>query len=144
MTRCGTSDAVASAGCEAASADATARPRDVSSLADSLIARLAAQRDLLQEMDHRFSSVSALTNSRDTSVSVQVDALGALTGLWLSPQALELGPGALAALIVETAAAAAHEVRHHQDRLIGELNSRVDDARETPLDLWDGSVIQAP
>jgi hypothetical protein len=61
-----------------------------SGLADSLVARMAAQRDLLREMDDRFSSISANAASPDESVSVEVDALGAMTALSLNPQALEL------------------------------------------------------
>jgi hypothetical protein len=79
----------------------------VSGLADSLVARMAAQRDLLREMDDRFSSISANVASPDESVSVEADGLGAMTGLWLGPQALELEPDALAKLIVDTAASAA-------------------------------------
>jgi hypothetical protein len=39
-------------------------------MADSLVARMVAQRDLLQEMDNRFSAISANVASPDESVSV--------------------------------------------------------------------------
>jgi hypothetical protein len=48
----------------------------VSSLADLLIARMAAQRDLLREIDERCSSISARAASPDESVRVEVDGLG--------------------------------------------------------------------
>jgi DNA-binding protein YbaB len=115
----------------------------VSGLADSLVARMVAQRELLQEMDDRFSSISAKVASPDESVSVEVDGLGALTGLWLGPQALELEPDALAKLIVDTATAAAREAVDRQDLLINELNDRMRALREAPLTLWDGTTVEA-
>lgn len=116
----------------------------MSGLADSLVARLAAQRDLLQEMDKRLSSISANVASPDESVGVEVDGLGAMTGLRLSPQALELEPDALAKLIVDTATSAARIALDRQDCLINELNQRMRAVSETPLALWDGSTVDAP
>lgn len=115
-----------------------------SSLADSVIAQLAAQRDLLREMDDQFASISAHVASPDESVRVEVDSLGALTGLWLSPQALERDHHALAKLIVDTASSAAQVVLDHQDVLVKELNERMHAVRAMPLTLWDGTTIQAP
>jgi DNA-binding protein YbaB len=116
----------------------------VSGLADSLIARLVAQRDLLEDMDKRLASISANATTPDESVSVEVDGLGAMTGLWLDPQALELEPDALAKLIVDTATSAAQSALDRQDLLINELNHRMRAVRETPLSLWDGTTIEAP
>jgi DNA-binding protein YbaB len=116
----------------------------VSGLADSLIARMVEQRDLLQEMDDRLSSISSLVSSPDESVSVEVDGLGAMTGLWLGPQALELEPEALANLIVDTAASAAREALDRQALLINELNHRMRAVREAPITLWDGTMLEAP
>ena len=116
----------------------------VSSLADSLVARMVAQRDLLQEMDKRFSSISAHVASPDESVSVEVDGLGAMTELWLGPQSLALDSDALAKMIVDTARAAARLADERQDLLIDELNNRMRAAREAPLTLWDGTRIEAP
>ena len=64
----------------------------MSGLADSVIARIVEQRDLMQALDEHCQSISARVTSRDESVSVEVDGLGAMTGLWLRPQALKLGP----------------------------------------------------
>jgi DNA-binding protein YbaB len=116
----------------------------VRSLANRLVARMAAQRDLLQEMDERFSSISAKVASPDESVSVEVDGLGAMTGLCLGRHALKLEPDALAKLIVDTAAAAARIGVDRQDMLIEELNPRMRAVREAPLTLWDGTTIEAP
>ena len=107
----------------------TARPDlgelDVGGLAESLIVRMVAQRDLLGEMGGRFALISAHVASPDESVGVEVDALGAMTGLRLGPAARELEPDVLANLIVETAAAAAQQVLDRQDLLINELNHRM-------------------
>jgi hypothetical protein len=115
----------------------------VSGLADSLVARMVAQRDLLREMDVRFSSISAQIASPDESIRVEVDGLGAMTGLWLKPQALELESDDLAKLIVDTATSAAQEALDRQDLLINELNDRMRTVREAPLTLWDGTAIEA-
>ena len=111
------------------------------SLADSLIERMAAQRDLLQEMDDRCSSISGHATSPDESVSVEVDGLGAMTGLWLEHRALELEPEALAKLIVDTAAAAAQVAINRQNVVVDELNERMRDLQKMPLTLWDGTAI---
>lgn len=113
-------------------------------LADSLIARMVAQRDLLQEMDDRCSSISGHATSPDESVSVEVDGLGAMTGLWLDPRALVHEPDILAKLIVTTAAAAAQVAVDRQNIVVEELNDRMRALQETPLTLWDGTTIEAP
>ena len=116
----------------------------MSGLADSLIARMAAQRDLLEEMDDRFSSISARVASPDETVTIEVNGLGAMTGMWLAPQALDLESDALAKLIVDTAAAAARDAVDRQNVLVDELNDRMRALREAPLTLWDGTTVEAP
>ena len=113
----------------------------MSGLADSVIARVIEQRDLLQALDEHCRSISARVTSRDKSVSVEVDGLGAMTGLWLRPQALKLGRDALAKLIVDTAAAAARVCVDRQNFLITEFNRRMHTLAETPLTCWDGTTI---
>jgi DNA-binding protein YbaB len=113
----------------------------VSGLADSLMARIVEQRDLLQALDEHCRSISARVTSRDESVSVEVDGLGAMTGLWLRPQALKLGRDALAKLIVDTAQAAAHVCVDRQNFLTTEFNRRMRTLDETPLTCWDGTAI---
>jgi hypothetical protein len=113
----------------------------VSGLADSLIARIVKQRDLLQALDEHCRSTSVQVTSRDESVGVEVDGLGAMTGLWLRPQALKLGPDALAKLIVDTAQSAASVCVDRQNFLIAEFNRRMRALDETPLICWDGTTI---
>lgn len=111
------------------------------SLADSVIARVIEQRNLLQALDEHCRSISARVTSRDESVSVEVDGLGAMTGLWLRPQALKLGRDALAKLIVDTAAAAVTVCINRQNFLITEFNRRMHTLTDTPLTCWDGTTI---
>ena len=51
----------------------------MSGLADSVVARVVKERDLLQAFDEHCRSISARVTSRDKSVSVEVDGLGAMT-----------------------------------------------------------------
>jgi len=114
------------------------------SLADSLIERMVAQRDLLQEMDERCASISGQATSPDDLVSVEVDGLGAMTALWLDPQALAQDPEILAKLIVSTAAAAAQVAVDRQNSVVDELNDRMRALQEMPLTMWDGTIVDAP
>ena len=113
----------------------------MSGLADSLIARIVEQRDLLQALDEHCRSISAQVSSRDESVSVEVDGLGAMTGLWLRPQALKLGRDALAKLIVDTASAAARVCVDRQNFLITGFDHRMRALDEKPLTCSDGTAI---
>jgi len=61
-------------------------------LADSVIARIIKQRNLVAAMDDHCRSISAQVTSRDQNVSVEVDGFGAMTGLRLGPNAHKLGP----------------------------------------------------
>jgi DNA-binding protein YbaB len=111
----------------------------MSGLADALITRIIEQGNLLQALEEHCRSISARVTSRDESVSVEVDGLGAMTGLWLRPQALRLEPDALAKLIVDTAAAAAQVCVDRQNFLITEFNRRMHTLNEAPLTCWDGT-----
>lgn len=113
----------------------------MSGLADAVIARVLEQRDLLQALDEHSRSTSARVSSRDNAVSVEVDGLGAMTGLWLRPRALKLAPDALAKLIVDTAAAAAQVCVERQNFLVKEFDRRMRALEETPLTRWDGTSI---
>jgi DNA-binding protein YbaB len=113
----------------------------VNGLADSVIARMVMQRDLLQAMEEQCKSISARVASADNSVSVEVDGLGAMTGLWLRPQALKLGPDLLAKLIVDTAQAAARVSLDRHNFLITEFDRRMRALADTPLTRWDGTTI---
>jgi DNA-binding protein YbaB len=114
----------------------------MSGLAASLIARIIAQRDLIAAMDEHCNSVSARVASRDNAVSVEVDGMGTMTGLWLSPKALTLGPDALSSLIVNTAAAAAKVATDRQQVLATEFAVRMRALQDESLICWDGTTVQ--
>ncbi|MGX9791314.1 YbaB/EbfC family nucleoid-associated protein [Mycobacterium sp. MMS18-G62] len=111
-------------------------------LADSLIARIVKQRDLVAAMDEHCKSISARVTSRDQNVSVEVDGFGAMTGLWLGANAHKLGPDALAKLIVETAHAAAQVAADRQGFLSEEFSRRMTELRQAPLTRWDGTTFE--
>jgi DNA-binding protein YbaB len=75
-------------------------------------------------------------------VSVQVDGLGAMTGLWLGDSAYHNGSEALATLIVETARAAAQAATDRQRHLIRELTARMTALQQAPLIRRDGTTFQ--
>ena len=113
-----------------------------SGLADAVIARIVKQRDLMTAMHEHCQSISARVTSRDRSVSVEVDGLGTMTGLWLGDNAYRNGADALAKLILDTAAAAAKVAQARQNFLIKEFNERLSSLQQTPLTRRDGSVFQ--
>jgi DNA-binding protein YbaB len=114
----------------------------MSGLAGSLIARILKQRDLVQAMDEHVKSIAVRVTSRDQNVSVEVDGLGAMTGLSLGPDAHKLGNDALARLIVDTAQAAAKVVVERQNFLTDEFSSRMSELRAAPLTRWDGTTFE--
>ena len=111
-------------------------------LADSLIARIIKQRDLVAAMDDHCKSISARLTSRDHNVSVEVDGYGSMTGLWLGPNAHRLGADALSKLIVETAQAAAKVAADRQGFLSDEFGRRMAELRQAPLTCWDGTTFE--
>src|SRR4051812_32267679 len=111
-------------------------------LADSVIARVVMQRDLIQAMDEHCMSISARVTSRDNTVSVQVDGLGTMTGLWLGDSAYRHGADALAQLIVDTARAAAMVALDRQSFLLKEFSDRLTALQTAPLTRHDGSTFQ--
>jgi DNA-binding protein YbaB len=111
-------------------------------LADSVLARVALQRDLIQAMNEHCKSISARVTSRDKSVSVQVDGLGGMTGLWLADSAARHGADALATLIVQTAHAAALVAQERQTYLLTEFSERLAALQRQPLARHDGSTFQ--
>jgi DNA-binding protein YbaB len=94
-------------------------------LADSVIARSTLQRDLTQAMEKHCKSISARVTSPDQSVSVQVDGLGSMTGLWLGESTYRNGADALAQLIVDPARVAAKVALDRQSFLLKEFNDRM-------------------
>jgi hypothetical protein len=114
----------------------------VNGLADSLIARVVKQRDLVAAMDDHCKSISARVTSRDQNVSVEVDGYGAMTGLWIGPGAHKLGAEALAKLIVDTAQAAARVAADRQGFLSEEFSRRMTELRQAPLTRWGGTTFE--
>ncbi|AYM40726.1 YbaB/EbfC family nucleoid-associated protein [Mycobacteroides chelonae] len=113
----------------------------MSGLAESLMARIRKQRDLMQAMTDECHSISVTMVSKDQAVKVQVDGLGTMTGLWLSSQAQKLSADALAKLIIETAQAAAQHALERQRFLGDHFDKKFNDLRKTPLTRWDGSTF---
>jgi DNA-binding protein YbaB len=113
-----------------------------SGLADSVIANIIKQRDLMTAMHEHCKSISARVTSRDKAVSVEVDGLGAMTGLWLGEHAYRNGADALAKLIVDTAGAAAKVVLARQNYLVKEFTERLSALQQAPLTRRDGSTFQ--
>jgi DNA-binding protein YbaB len=111
-------------------------------LADSVIARIILQRNLMQAMDEHCKSISARVTSGDKTVSVQVDGLGAMTGLWLGESAYRNGPDALAQLIVDTARVAAKVALDRQTFLLKEFNDRLRALQHAQLTRYDGTTFQ--
>lgn len=111
-------------------------------LADSLLARIGRQRDLIQALDQHCKSISVRVTSRCKAVSVEVNGQGEMTGLWLGDNAYHNGSGALAKLIVDTAAAAAKTATDRQTYLIKEFTERMIALQRTPLTRSDGTTFQ--
>lgn len=111
-------------------------------LADSVVAHLLKQRDLVQAMDEHCQSISARVTSRDDNVSVEVDGRGAMTDLRLGTNAHQLGPDALAKLIVETAHAAAQVAADRQKYLTDEFSVRLNELKQASLTRWDGTTFE--
>lgn len=109
-------------------------------LADSLVARIVQQRNLLAAMDEHCQSLRAQVTSRDGNVSVEVDGRCALTGLWLSPSSYQLGGEALAQLIVDTANAAATVIVRRQNVLTADFAARMTALQDVPLTNWNGET----
>jgi DNA-binding protein YbaB len=105
----------------------------MSGLADAVIARIVEQRDLLQAMNEHCHRLHVRVASRDQLVSVEVDGLGAMTGLWLCAQALKLESDVLATLIVDTATAAAQVCVERQNVLLAEFTRRMCALEDKPL-----------
>lgn len=74
---------------------------------DDLEARANAQLNSLHDVNERFAAISVRETSPDDLITVEVDGVGALTGLWFAPGANELGGPRLGETIVATAGLAA-------------------------------------
>ena len=113
----------------------------MTSLAESLIARVVKQRDLLQAMNEHLGAISVRVTSKDQSVSVEVDGFGGMTGLWLTDAAFRHGADGLSKLIIDTAQAAAKLAMERQSFLVKEFNQRMAALQQSPLTRWDGHTV---
>lgn len=113
----------------------------MSGLADSLIARIIKQRDLLQSMNEECKSISVEVVSPNEAVKVRVNGSCEMTGLWLTSTAQRMPADALAKLIVETAQVAAQHAMERQQFLSGEFHKRFQQLRQEPLTKWDGTTF---
>jgi DNA-binding protein YbaB len=112
-------------------------------LADSVAARLALQRELLQELQDQCRSIAVRATSRDRAVTVQVDGTGAMTALTLRGATTRLSADALAELIVNTAQTAAAAALERRNQLTEQFNGRFSALQQQPLRKWDGSLTSA-
>jgi DNA-binding protein YbaB len=115
----------------------------MSGLADAVVAGLMAQRDLMHALDERLRAISVRVASADDAVCVEVDGLGAMTGLWLAPNAYRHGAEALGQLVVDTARAAADEVQARQQGFLDEYDARAREVRSQTLSDWGGTPAEA-
>lgn len=112
------------------------------SLAESLIARIVRQRDLMHSMNEHCGNISVRVTSRDQTVSVEVDGVGAMTDLKLNEHAYRHGPEGLATLIVDTAQAAAKVALERRQQLSEQFNAELAKLQHEPLTRWDGTVVR--
>jgi DNA-binding protein YbaB len=112
----------------------------VSGLADSVVARMAAQRDVMQTLEEEMGSISVRVASGDQAVAVEVDGVGALTGLWLGPNAYRRGADDLAQLILDTAHAAAERAAERARFLLAEFRVQMEEIESRPLATWEASA----
>jgi hypothetical protein len=75
-------------------------------LANSVIARILRQRDLIQAMDQHFKTISVRVTSRHETVGLQVEGLGSATGLWRGSR--HIATALSYSLIIDAAPAAAN------------------------------------
>jgi DNA-binding protein YbaB len=111
----------------------------MSGLADSVVARLIEQRDLLQDLRDQCLSISVRATSRDRAVTVVVDGTGTMTALTLRPAVSRMGAAALAELIVNTGQTAAAAALERRAQLTEQFNRRFLALQQQPLKKWDGS-----
>lgn len=107
-------------------------------LADSVLARIIRQRDLVRVMSEQCESLTARVSSRDGTVTVEVDGSGSMTGLWLTEGASHRGADLLSRHIVETADAAARVVQARQQILLREFTNRMAALQQSRLPRSDG------
>jgi DNA-binding protein YbaB len=112
----------------------------MSGLADSVVARLIEQRDLLQDFNDQCRSIAVQATSRDRSVTVVVDGSGRMTALTLRAAASRLSGDALAEQIVNTVQTAATTAFERRAQLTAQFNQRFHALQQQSLRKSDGSL----
>lgn len=98
---------------------------------DELEARANAQLNSLHDVQERLAAISVRETSPDDLVTVEVDGVGALTGLWLAPGANELGGRRLGDLIVSMSALAAQRAFARQAAITSDFTEAFSDLVES-------------
>jgi hypothetical protein len=104
----------------------------VTGLADSVVARIALQRDLLHGLNDHCEAIRVRATTRNRAVSVEVDAMGALTDLTLGSAATQLSPNELSELIVNIGQTAAKAALARRDQLVAQFRLEFDRLRAGP------------
>ncbi|RPA58081.1 YbaB/EbfC family DNA-binding protein [Gordonia oryzae] len=109
-------------------------------LANSVLARIEKQRDLMESLQAQTTGIRVRVSSPDKVVTVEVDGVGAMTGLWLGPGITRHTDSSLSMLIVETAQHAARASLHRRNNLIKEFTDQFGRQQNEALERWDGTV----
>lgn len=110
-------------------------------LANSVLARVEKQRELMETLTTETNAIKVRVSSPDKLVTVEVDGVGAMTGLWLAPGIDKHSATGLSALIVETAQHAARVSLERRNQLLAQFTERFDEQRNKPLERWDGTTV---
>lgn len=94
---------------------------------DAVLARATAALAAMEETHHRLATARARVTHPCGLVSVEVDAEGAMTGLWMAESLTGVDAGELGRVIVETAVRAAELVARQRDALLASLANGVSD-----------------
>jgi hypothetical protein len=111
----------------------------VTGLADSVVARIARQRDLLHGLNEQCDAIRVRAATRNRAVSVEVDATGALTDLTLGSAATQLSPNELSELIVNIGQTAAKAALARRDQLVAQFQLEFERLRADPSADPDGN-----
>ncbi|GAB2566496.1 YbaB/EbfC family nucleoid-associated protein [Nocardia heshunensis] len=106
---------------------------------DALLDRVNQQLETLEATLHGLSQVRARFSADDRSVTAEVDADGALTGLWLSESVTSRSPAELSRLILWACQQAAQEATAQRARIVARLNESL-----TPGGNISGSIGGSP
>jgi hypothetical protein len=102
-------------------------------LADSVVARMARQRDLLHDLNDQCRAIRVRATSRDRAITVEVDGTGTLTGLTLRGPATRLGANELAEAIVNIGLTADRAAIDRRDQLFEQFRLDFECLASEPL-----------